>query len=53
MELDKLTLKFIWKNKNAKMTRKTGKRKVYEGKLTLSVMKIHYKSGLFIYSWYW
>lgn len=46
MELDRLILKFIWKNKHARIAKKTLKTINFEGRLDLWDIKTYYKASV-------
>ena len=51
MELDKLSIKFMW-NKKVRVAKKSLRKKIYKGGLALRNIKIYYKVTLIRTVWY-
>lgn len=45
MELDKLNIKFMWKNKHVRIAKKSLRKKIYKGGLALEDIKIYYRGS--------
>ena len=53
MDLETLTLMFMWQNKHARIFRKILKKKNYVGGLDPSDIKTYYKASIIKTVWHW
>lgn len=52
IELDTLSLKFMWKNKHVIIAKKFLRKNIYKGELALENIKTYYKVSLIKTVWY-
>uniref|UniRef100_A0A4X2LJP1 Reverse transcriptase domain-containing protein n=1 Tax=Vombatus ursinus TaxID=29139 RepID=A0A4X2LJP1_VOMUR len=53
IDLEKIIIRFIWKNKRSRISRELMKRNAGEGGLAIPDLKLYYKAAIIKTAWYW